>query len=92
MVVDHGPGVPSEQRARIFEPYVTNKEGGTGLGLALVKQAIEFHRGTIEVVETPGGGATFVVRLPVAGRSRLPPMERPSFVERRVADRRRRTT
>lgn len=91
-LVDHGPGVPSEHRARIFEPYVTNKDGGTGLGLALVKQAIEFHRGTIEVVETPGGGATFIARLPVAGRSRLPPIESPSFVDRRVADRRRRTT
>lgn len=92
MIADHGPGVPSEQRARIFEPYVTHKDGGTGLGLALVKQAIEFHRGTIEVGETPGGGATFIVRLPVAGRSRLSPLERPSFIERRVADRRRRTT
>ena len=92
MVVDHGPGVASEQRARIFEPYVTNKEGGTGLGLALVKQAIEFHRGSVELVETPGGGATFIVRLPVTGRSRLPPLERPPFVERRVADRRRRAT
>lgn len=92
MIVDHGPGVPSEYRARIFEPYVTNKDGGTGLGLALVKQAIEFHRGSIEVVETPGGGATFIARLPIAGRSRLPPIERPPFVDRRVADRRRRTT
>jgi signal transduction histidine kinase len=92
MIVDHGPGVPSEHRGRIFEPYVTNKDGGTGLGLALVKQAIEFHHGTIDVVETPGGGATFIARLPVAGRSRLPPIESPSFVDRRVADRRRRTT
>jgi signal transduction histidine kinase len=92
MVADHGPGVAPEQQARIFEPYVTNKEGGTGLGLALVKQAIEFHRGSIEVAETPGGGATFIVRLPVTGRSRMPPIARPPFVERRVADRRRRTT
>jgi two-component system nitrogen regulation sensor histidine kinase NtrY len=91
-IADHGPGVMPDQRSRIFEPYVTNKAGGTGLGLALVKQAIEFHRGTIEVVETPGGGATFVVRLPIASRSPLPPLERPPFVERRVAERRRRAT
>ena len=90
-IADHGPGVPADQRSRIFEPYVTNKAGGTGLGLALVKQAIEFHRGTVEVGETPGGGATFIVRLPIASEGPLPPLEQPPFVERRVAERRRRT-
>ena len=48
---------------RIFDPYFTGKAGGTGLGLALVKQTVELHGGTIEVEPTPGGGATFVVRL-----------------------------
>jgi signal transduction histidine kinase len=48
---------------RIFDPYFTGKPGGTGLGLALVKQTIEMHGGTIAVEETPGGGATFVVRI-----------------------------
>jgi two-component system nitrogen regulation sensor histidine kinase NtrY len=62
-VRDHGPGVPAELRDRIFEPYWTGKEHGTGLGLALVKQTVEIHRGTIDVTDTPGGGATFVVRL-----------------------------
>lgn len=60
---DHGPGVPADLRDRIFDPYCTTKEHGTGLGLALVKQTVELHRGTIAVTETPGGGATFVVRL-----------------------------
>jgi signal transduction histidine kinase len=62
-VIDHGPGIPEAKRARVFEPYYTEKQEGTGLGLALVKQAIDHHRGTISVEETPGGGATFVVRL-----------------------------
>ncbi len=90
-IADHGPGVSSEDWARIFEPYVTTKTGGTGLGLSLVRQAIEFHHGTIEGRETPGGGATFIVRLPITGQTRLSPVLPPGFVERRVADRRRRT-
>jgi signal transduction histidine kinase len=60
---DHGPGVPAEMADRIFDPYYTGKAGGTGLGLALVKQTIEMHRGTISLSPTPGGGATFEIRL-----------------------------
>ena len=60
---DHGPGVPPELAGRLFDPYVTGKSGGTGLGLALAKQTIEMHRGTIAVQPTLGGGATFVVRM-----------------------------
>jgi two-component system, NtrC family, nitrogen regulation sensor histidine kinase NtrY len=60
---DHGPGVPSELTDRLFDPYVTGKHGGTGLGLALAKQTIEMHQGVIAVLPTPGGGATFVVRM-----------------------------
>ena len=60
---DHGPGVPPEMADRIFDPYCTGKPGGTGLGLALVKQTIEMHGGSIQVTETPGGGATFVVQM-----------------------------
>ena len=60
---DHGPGIPPELEGRIFDPYFTGKTGGTGLGLALVKQTIELHQGTIGVEQTRGGGATFVVRL-----------------------------
>jgi signal transduction histidine kinase len=60
---DHGPGVSPEMAQRIFDPYCTGKAGGTGLGLALVKQTIEMHGGSISVQETPGGGATFVVRM-----------------------------
>lgn len=60
---DHGPGVPPHIADRIFDPYFTDKSGGTGLGLALVKQTVEMHGGTIHLTETPGGGATFVVRM-----------------------------
>jgi two-component system, NtrC family, nitrogen regulation sensor histidine kinase NtrY len=60
---DHGPGVPASMAGRIFDPYCTGKPGGTGLGLALVKQTIEMHGGTISLAETPGGGATFIVRM-----------------------------
>jgi len=60
---DHGPGVSPEMADRIFDPYCTGKAGGTGLGLAIVKQTIEMHGGTIRLVETPGGGATFQVRM-----------------------------
>jgi two-component system nitrogen regulation sensor histidine kinase NtrY len=60
---DHGPGVPPDLAGRLFDPYVTGKSGGTGLGLALAKQTIEMHQGSIVFQPTPGGGATFVVRM-----------------------------
>ncbi len=60
-IADHGPGIPSELRHRVFEPYFTTKPDGTGLGLALVRQTLEAHRGTVTVSETPGGGATFAI-------------------------------
>jgi nitrogen fixation/metabolism regulation signal transduction histidine kinase len=63
-VADHGPGIPAELRQRVFEPYFTTKDDGTGLGLALVRVPLESHRGTISVSETPGGGATFAIVFP----------------------------
>jgi K+-sensing histidine kinase KdpD len=76
-VVDHGPGVAEEQRERIFDQfYRLRAEGqgpvGTGMGLAIVKGIAEAHGGRIWVEATPGGGATFVLRLPVAPESMLP--------------------
>ena len=66
-VADSGPGVASEDRNRIFEPFYTTKDqaGGTGLGLAVCRQLVEAHRGSVVVTDTPGGGATFEVRLPL---------------------------
>ena len=65
-IADHGTGIPEELRQRVFEPYFTTKGDGTGLGLALVRQTIEAHHGTITVEETPGGGATFSIVLSAA--------------------------
>src|SRR2546423_83539 len=62
-IADHGPGVRDELRQQVFEPYFTTKQDGTGLGLALVRQTIEAHGGTISVADPPGGGATFSIVL-----------------------------
>lgn len=66
-IADHGPGVPADLRARVFDPYFTTKASGTGLGLALVRQTVLAHGGTIALEETAGGGARFVLEFPAAG-------------------------
>ena len=87
-IADQGPGIDTEKRSRVFEPYFTDKTDGTGLGLAIVKQSVDLHQGVIEVAETPGGGAPFVIWLPLLPESaKTRPADRP-YVERRVADRR----
>ena len=91
-IADHGPGVAASLRGRIFEPYVTDKVEGTGLGLAIVKQAVELHHGSVEVAETEGGGATFIVRLPRSADARFPTPKPQPAVDRRVAERRRRNS
>ncbi|MEO6067355.1 MAG: HAMP domain-containing sensor histidine kinase [Gemmatimonadales bacterium] len=63
-IADRGPGIRSSDRERIFQPYVTTKKDGTGLGLALVRQTVEVHGGTVSVEENAGGGAVFVFRIP----------------------------
>lgn len=65
-VEDTGLGVSEEIRRRLFEPLITSKEKGIGLGLALVKRIVERHRGTIRYEPRGNTGARFVVRLPVA--------------------------
>jgi two-component system sensor histidine kinase HydH len=65
-VADSGPGVAPELRERIFEPFFTTRPRGTGLGLAVARQIVEAHGGKIDVRERAGGGARFVIRLPVA--------------------------
>lgn len=63
-VVDHGVGISAEERDRIFDPFYTTKERGTGLGLSFVHRIIEEHRGTLRVASEPGAGSTFTVVLP----------------------------
>jgi two-component system sensor histidine kinase MprB len=67
-VADHGPGVPEADRARIFDRFrrgdTARGRHGSGLGLAIVRQVAAAHGGAVSVEETPGGGATFVLRLP----------------------------
>jgi two-component system, NtrC family, nitrogen regulation sensor histidine kinase NtrY len=71
VVSDNGPGLSPEMRARLFQPYATNKPGGTGLGLAIAQRIVVEHGGEIAYSETPGGGATFSVELPISGPSLL---------------------
>jgi signal transduction histidine kinase len=63
-VEDTGPGVDAATLRRLFEPLITTKERGVGLGLALVKRIAERHGGTVTYSDRPGGGARFTVRLP----------------------------
>lgn len=70
-VCDRGPGIPPALRERIFEPFfrlpgASEREGGVGLGLALVRSIAQRHGGTVHNEERPGGGACFVLRLPLA--------------------------
>ncbi len=67
-VADDGEGIPPSLREDVFRPFFTTRASGTGLGLAVVRKIVEAHGGTIALRETPGGGATFVLRLE-AGRS-----------------------
>lgn len=65
-VCDNGPGVAKEDRDRIFNPFVTTREGGTGLGLAITQRIMQSHGGHIKLESTPGDGATFICCLPLA--------------------------
>lgn len=64
-VRDTGPGVPTELREKIFNPLFTTRAEGTGLGLAIANKAVTAHRGKLSLRDVPGGGAEFVIGLPV---------------------------
>jgi two-component system OmpR family sensor kinase len=72
-VRDHGPGISPEQAQKVFERFYRldasrrrGHGGGSGLGLSIVSAVVSAHQGEVDVQQTPGGGATFVVRLPAA--------------------------
>lgn len=77
-VVDHGEGIPPQIRDKIFQRFWradtsrARETGGSGLGLAIVASIVASHNGTVEVLDTPGGGATFRVWLPLAGSPNAP--------------------
>jgi len=77
-VIDHGSGIPDGHAQRIFErfhradPERSGDRGGSGLGLSIVAAVVAAHHGTVGVSATPGGGATFTVRIPLATPARVP--------------------
>ena len=85
-VVDHGPGIPVEHGANVFDRFYradtgrSRDSGGTGLGLSIVAAIVAAHGGTIWHEATPGGGATFVVRLPLTANSQPIPDRTPDNV------------
>jgi two-component system NtrC family sensor kinase len=73
-VSDNGPGVPPDMRQKIFDPFFSTKgHGGTGLGLAVCRKIVHEHLGTIELLDSPGRGSEFVVRLPTADARKVSP-------------------
>ncbi|WP_104196466.1 HAMP domain-containing sensor histidine kinase [Cryobacterium sp. M15] len=82
-VIDHGEGIPPQIREKIFQRFWradssrARETGGSGLGLAIVAAIVASHNGTVDVVETPGGGATFRVSLPLAGTPSAPQHAQP---------------
>lgn len=75
-VKDTGIGIPPEEQSKVFDRFYqidnssTRSQGGTGIGLSLVKELVELHKGSISVSSTPGEGSTFTVKLPL-GKSHL---------------------
>jgi signal transduction histidine kinase len=67
-VADDGPGLPAGLGEQIFEPFVSTKQTGVGLGLSICRRIIEAHGGVIRAANRPEGGAVFTVQLPCRGR------------------------
>ena len=67
-VLDNGTGIPEELLGRIFDPYVTTKAKGNGLGLMIVRRIVQAHGGAITCASHTGEGTCFTVRLPRAER------------------------
>ena len=76
-VIDNGPGIPDQDKVRVFERFVrldsSRTRRGNGLGLAMVRAVAQAHGGSVQITDTPGGGATFTILLPApSGNSAEP--------------------
>lgn len=71
-IADSGPGIPPAERQRIFEPFVSHRPGGIGLGLAVVQDIVQRHGGSLAVDDSDLGGARFTLTLPMT-RKETPP-------------------
>ena len=67
-IADNGPGIPENIKDRIFEPYFSTKENGTGLGLAMVNQVVSDHGGYVRIAQSDDSGAKFRIELPLVAR------------------------
>jgi len=70
-VMDTGRGFSPDQAVQLFQPFYTTRKGGHGLGLSISRAIVQDHKGTIEAAGSPGAGATFTIRLPVAQRDAM---------------------
>ncbi len=81
-VSDSGPGIPPEKREQVFDKYVqaerADRDLGSGLGLAIAREIVEAHAGEITLVDEPGRGASFRIRLPLGGPEAPGPQEAPA--------------
>ncbi|MFO0809855.1 MAG: ATP-binding protein [Gemmataceae bacterium] len=68
-VLDRGVGLPDELGDQIYEPFVSSKDSGLGLGLSICRRIVEDHGGTLQAANRPGGGAVFAVQLPILSRN-----------------------
>ena len=65
-ISDHGPGIPEDRLKEVFEPFVTNKPKGMGMGLSIARTIVEAHDGQISASNEPGRGAVFRIKLPIS--------------------------
>lgn len=84
VIADTGPGVTDEMRERLFLPYFSTKQRGTGLGLTIVAKIVAEHHGTIRAEKNTPSGARFVIELPVASALSQTPVEEPAAAEQPV--------